>query len=76
MFWIAKWFLGESYWGKVIIHFGLKKLPAKQLFLDFRGVKIANLRINEEPSSDENMFRNHKVYLNTGLLKTGEANKV
>jgi len=37
---------GDTYWGKVLIKFGLSKVPATDLFLDFRGVSIANLNIN------------------------------
>lgn len=53
-------------------HISLKKVPAKQLFLDFRGLKIGNLKINGTQVNDDSCFRNHKIYLPTNLLKIGE----
>ena len=66
--------IGLNYFGKVTVHLSLKKVPQKQLFLDFRGVSIGNLKINGALVNDEQVscFRNHKIYLPTNLLKIGE----
>jgi len=63
---------GEAYWGKVDIKFGLSKVPSTDLFLDFRGVSIANLNINgvDIPLTDQ--FKNHKVHLSHAHLKEGD----
>jgi hypothetical protein len=67
--------LGENYIGKLIAHISLRKVPSKQLFLDFRGVSIANFTVNGTQVKEEggvSSFRNHKVYIPTPLLKIGE----
>lgn len=64
--------LGEHYFGKVRVTMTLKQAPAKALFLDYRGVSIANLIINGEQVKDEGVFRDHKVYLPHSLLQIGE----
>ena len=71
---LTKFFLGESYFGRMTVHITLNKAPHKQLFLDFRGVSIAHLTINGTPVTEEggvSFFRNHKIYLPTSLLKIG-----
>ena len=37
---------GEWYFGKAVTKFDLKEVPQRPLFLDFRGIKLANLTIN------------------------------
>jgi hypothetical protein len=59
----------------VVIEFGVGDLPSQDLFLDFRGVSIANLTINGTASTRECNFKNHKVYLDHTLLKNNN-NKV
>jgi len=52
---------GEWYTGSVQIEFNCKKIPTDDFFLDFRGIKVANLKINEhEPIAD---FFAHKLQL-------------
>lgn len=66
--------LGENYLGRVIVNLSLKKVPAKPLFLDFRAVSIANLKINGAAvqEGEVSSFRQHKVFLPTQLLQVGE----
>jgi len=59
----------------LVAHISLRKVPAKQLFLDFRGVSISNFTVNGTQVKEEGgaaSFRNHKVYIPTQLLKIGE----
>lgn len=66
--------IGDHFWGKIQILFDLKSKTDKPIFLDFRGLSIANLTINEKASTNDQSFRNHKVYLEAELLQ--EKNKV
>jgi hypothetical protein len=59
----------------VTVQLTVKKIPTKPLFLDFRAVSIANLAVNGTLVNDVTVFRDHKVFLPTNLLKNGE-NKV
>jgi hypothetical protein len=52
---------GDYFWGKVTVVFGLKKMPTKNLFLDFRGISIGNLKINGTEVKDVNSFYDHKI---------------
>jgi hypothetical protein len=37
---------GDNFFGKFKTNFSLSEVPTKKFYLDFRGLKIANLRIN------------------------------
>lgn len=65
---------GENYLCKYVAHITLKKIPQKQLFLDFRGVSIGNFKVNGTAVAEQGVssFRNHKVYIPTEALKVGE----
>jgi hypothetical protein len=68
-------YIGENYLGKFLAHVTLKKVPQKQLFLDFRGVSIGNFKVNGVAVADQggvSSFRNHKVFIPTEALKIGE----
>ena len=70
--------LGDNYFGKVTVQITLRKAPAKQLFLDFRGYQIGNLSVNGTKVKEEggvSSFRNHKIFLPTSLLQIGEDKK-
>lgn len=65
-------FIGENYWGKCTVTFTLKKMPQKPLFIDFRGVQIANATVNGK--LEEVTFKNHKVYIPVASLNAeGDA---
>jgi len=66
---------GENFLGRTTVNLSLKKAPAKPLFLDFRGVSIANLTINGTVVQEDatlSSFRKHKVFLPTQHLQVGE----
>ncbi len=68
---------GDNYYGRVQVFISLKKVPSRTLFLDFRGISIANFTINGQAVEDETSFRDHKIYLPTNLLRTdGSENQV
>ena len=53
---------GDFFWGHAIIKFALSSVPAKFFFLDFRGIKISNLIINDYPvDQSEEVFKDHHV---------------
>ena len=60
------------FWGLMTVTLSLRKAPSKQLFLDFRGLSIGNYKVNGEPVSEVNVFRDHKIYIPTQLLSVGE----
>jgi len=39
---------GDWYAGRVAVTFNLLQMPTSELFLDFRGVKVADLSINNQ----------------------------
>lgn len=67
-------YVGENYLCKYVTHITLKKIPQKQLFLDFRGISIGNFKVNGTAVAEQGVssFRNHKVYIPTEALKVGE----
>ena len=67
---------GDWYSGCVEISFNLKQAPANELWFDFRGIKIAEYKINDEAvASDANTFKNHHVQIPTSMLRVGETNR-
>lgn len=59
---------GDFFFGRQSTSFDLTALPTKKLYLDFRGLKIANLKINgkvlaNETGDDQTVFFNHQVNL-------------
>ena len=71
---------GDWYTGRVTIDFKLIEKPTgSDLFLDFRGVKIGALEVNDTKVADakQTVFTGHRVTLPTALLKdVGQANRV
>ena len=67
---------GESYFGRVIATFDLKEIPARSLALDFRGVKISHLKVNDqdvqnEAGENQTTFVEHEVNLPVQHLRVG-----
>ena len=59
-----------------MIDFQLESIPAKPIPLDFRGLKIANLLINDQTILDQNIdekpiFKNQCIYLYPEYLEEG-----
>ena len=66
---------GGWYSGCVIAKFKVNKLPAKDLFLDFRGIKIANYEINGQPvQMTDTTFKNHHIVIPTAMLQSDQVN--
>jgi aminopeptidase N len=60
---------GEYYNGHITIEFTCKVIPEDDLFLDFRGLKVANLKVNgTEVVAD---FLNHRIQLAASHLVLG-----
>lgn len=59
---------GEHYFGHTSAKFTLKEIPQKALCLDFRAVKLGNLKINGKAVEGENIFHDHKVRLPNAYL--------
>jgi len=59
---------GNHYFGRILVSFGLKKIPPSDLFLDFRGVSISNYSVNGNKISDNQVFKNHKIIIPTSFL--------
>ena len=66
---------GEEYCGHITITFKLFAEPTKNVHLDFRGTKIANLNINGVTIQDDTVFKKHQIKLPYANLKLG-VNKV
>ena len=56
----------------------LEQPAGQDLFLDFRGIKIAKYIVNgvEALAEDQSLFSGHRVKMPTGLLKVGDMNHV
>jgi len=67
---------GDWYTGKYTMTFILKQKPTQDLFLDFRGIKIGRYQINGHEVQQAKVFREHRIYMPTSMLKVGEANIV
>jgi aminopeptidase N len=65
---------GEHYTGVVTTTFYLSQAPKDNLFLDFRGLKVANLEINGAQVLAD--FRDHHVTLPVDALRVNEQNTV
>jgi aminopeptidase N len=63
---------GDEYYGIVVASFELSALPKQPLYLDFKGLKIANLTINTKESMDLSVFLDHKIQLDPSLLEIGQ----
>jgi len=57
---------GENFFGRCIISFDMKEVPSKKFYLDFRGLKIADLKINGNAIENAN-GENQTVFLNHAL---------
>ena len=62
---------GDNYFGSYVLDFSLSALPSKQMWIDHRGLKIANYQINGVAVEDESVFLDHQINLPTKLLKVG-----
>ena len=67
---------GDHFFGRCTVNFDLSEAPAKKFYLDFRGLKIANLKINgtaiqNESGEDQTVFLNHAISLAPQHLKVG-----
>ena len=62
---------GTMYFGICTCSFELTDLPTKPLWLDFRGLKIANFSLNGELDNQEDLFKDHKIFLCKESLKIG-----
>ena len=66
---------GEWYSGCVDVTFKVNKVAPTDLFLDFRGVKIADYTINgQSVPIAPSVFKNHHVSLPGALLRVNETN--
>ena len=55
---------GEWYSGEVDVFFTVNELPSTDCFLDFRGVKIGDCRLNDSPIElKQSTFKNHHIAL-------------
>ena len=66
---------GSHFFGAVKVMFDLSSIQESDLWLDFRGLKIANLTINQTPQSNSTLFRDHHIHLPASSLTLG-ANTV
>ncbi len=64
----------ETYAGKLTVTFTAHNLKLQGLFLDFHGVKVAEVIINKQPVPIQ--FSNHRVQLQRKYLREGEQNEV
>jgi aminopeptidase N len=67
---------GDVFFGKVTTTFDLAALPTKKLYLDFRGLRIAHLKINgaqvkNTEGDDQSIYTGHQVNLANESLKQG-----
>ena len=67
---------GEWYTGSIVVSFKVKEVPSRDLWLDFRGVKIDNYSVNGEAVAGASIFANHHVILPSSHLRPGETNTV
>ena len=54
------------------MQFKLSEIPTKSLFVDFRGVKIGDLKINDKSVTDASVFDDHHIHLPSSHLKVGD----
>ena len=66
---------GTHFFGAINVSFDLSTLQESDLWLDFRGLKIANLTINDTLQSNPALFKDHHIHLPPSELKIG-ANTV
>ena len=66
---------GDSYFAKYQLDFELTGLPTKTFWIDFRGVKIANYKINDAEVEEDDLFYEHKIVVPLKYLKVG-ANRI
>jgi len=66
---------GEFFGGQVTVKFRLDG-GGEDLFLDFRGIKIARLLVNGEVVEGKDVFRDHHIHLPTQFLKPNTSNTV
>ena len=62
---------GDNYFGSYVLDFELSELPSKQMWIDHRGLKIANFQINGV-AVEENTFLDHQIGFPTKYLKVGQ----
>ena len=68
---------GDWYSGCVVASFKVNKIPANDLFFDFRGIKIAEYQINGSPvQMNATTFKNHHVTIPSAMLQVDQVNKV
>ena len=66
---------GQWFTGCVEVSFKVSEIPSKDVFFDFRGIKIAEYHINDVAVPiDAKKFKNHHVQIPTGMLSLGETN--
>jgi len=61
---------GAWYTGFTTINFKLVKMPSADIWLDFRGVKIANMKVNGQETQPN--FKGQQVPIARGSLKMGQ----
>ena len=62
---------GDYYFGTYELNFELESLPSKALWVDHRGMKIGNFKVNDAPIDEEGAFHDHRITLPTKSLKVG-----
>jgi len=50
---------GDNYFAQYNVKFDLSEVPTKPFWIDFRGVKIADYKINDALVEEEGVFHDH-----------------
>jgi len=50
---------GDNYFAQYNVKFDLSEVPSKPFWIDFRGVKIADYKINDALVEEEGVFHDH-----------------
>ena len=62
---------GNTYFAACQINFDLASVPTKPFWVDFRGVKIADYKINDALVEEDEVFYDHRIVMPAKYLKVG-----